>query len=89
MPSKLYVKRICQGSVQLNSMVYHRQQFGTVWLEDDVVRAQALFSQEEGALFVNHFKTMAELGYGYSRVEVVDQSSNYDVSLGKRDKDNP
>ena len=41
---------------------------------------QALFSQEEEALFVNHLKTMAELGYGYSRVEVVDQASNYAVA---------
>ena len=50
---------------------------------------QALFTQEEEALFVNHLKAMAELGYGYSRSEVIDQASNYAVSLGKRDKDHP
>lgn len=49
----------------------------------------ALFTQEEEALFVNHLKTMAELGYGYSRSEVVDQATNFAVYLQKRDKNHP
>ena len=50
---------------------------------------QALFSQKEEALFVNHLKTIAELGCGYSCVEVVDQAFNYAVALDKHDKDHP
>lgn len=50
---------------------------------------QALFSQEEEAVFVDHIKAMAELGYGYSRTEVTAQASNFAVFLGKRDKEHP
>lgn len=48
-----------------------------------------LFTQEEEAMFVEHLKGMAELGYGYSRSEVLDQASNLAVYLGKRDKEFP
>lgn len=48
---------------------------------------QALFTQEEEALFVEHIKAMALLEYGYSRTEVTAQASNYTVFIGKRDKD--
>ncbi|XP_060572583.1 uncharacterized protein LOC132730626 [Ruditapes philippinarum] len=50
---------------------------------------QALFSQEQEALFVQHLKAMAELGYGYSRTEVTSQASNFALFLGLRDKNHP
>ncbi|XP_045199039.2 uncharacterized protein LOC123553374 [Mercenaria mercenaria] len=48
-----------------------------------------LFSQEQEAKFVDHIKTMAQLGYGFTISEVVDKVSNYAVYLGKRPKDKP
>lgn len=50
---------------------------------------QALFSQHEEAVFVEHIKSMAKLGYGYSRGELIDQASNYAVFVGKRDQGHP
>ncbi|XP_045188616.2 uncharacterized protein LOC123546428 [Mercenaria mercenaria] len=50
---------------------------------------QALLSQHEEAVFVEHIKAMAQLGYGYSRSELIDQASNYAVFLGKRDQEHP
>lgn len=44
-----------------------------------------LFTLEEESEFVNHIQEMAELGYVYSRREVVDQATNYAVFLKKRD----
>lgn len=48
-----------------------------------------LFSLEEEAVFVEHLKAMASLGYGYTGAEVVDMASNYAIYLGKRTKDKP
>ena len=48
-----------------------------------------LLSQEEEAVFVDHLKSMAGVGYGYTRSEVVNMASEYAVSLHKRDRDHP
>ena len=50
---------------------------------------QALLSQHEETVFVEHIKTMSQLGYGYSRSEVINQASSYAVFLGKRDEEHP
>jgi hypothetical protein len=46
-------------------------------------------NQEEEALFVEHLKSMASLGYGYTSSEVVSMASNYAVYLHKRDPEKP
>ncbi|XP_052211862.1 uncharacterized protein LOC127830955 [Dreissena polymorpha] len=48
-----------------------------------------LFSQEEEVKLVDHVKTMAALGYGYTISEVVASATNYAVFLGKRPNDKP
>ena len=48
-----------------------------------------LFSEYEEVKLVEHFKTMASFGYGYSRQECVNIASDYAVVLGKRSKDSP
>ena len=42
----------------------------------------ALLSQHEQAVFVEHIKSMSQLGYVYSRSEVINQASSYAVFLG-------
>ena len=46
----------------------------------------ALFNQDEEALLVEHVKTMANLGYGYTRSEVVSLASKFAVDIGKREE---
>ena len=48
-----------------------------------------LFSLEEEAKFVEHIKTMSNLGYGYTVTEIVDKASNFAAYLGKRSPDKP
>ena len=48
-----------------------------------------VLSQEEEAMFVEHLKFMASVGYGYTRMEVVNMASEYAVCLNKRDKEHP
>ena len=50
---------------------------------------EPLFSMEEEAIFVDHVKAMATLGYGYTGAEIITMASNYAVHLGKRTKENP
>ena len=45
-----------------------------------------LFNQDEEALLVEHVKTMANLGYGYTRSEVVSLASKFAVDIGKREE---
>ena len=52
-------------------------------------RPQALLSQHEEVVFVEHIKSMSQLGYGYSQSEVINQASNYAVFLRKRDEEHP
>lgn len=46
-----------------------------------------LLDQFEEAKLVNHFKRMADLGYGYTQQECIDVASEFAVQLGKRTKD--
>ena len=46
-------------------------------------------NQEEEAVFVEHIKSMARLGYGYTTNEVVSMASNYATFLTKRDEEHP
>lgn len=48
-----------------------------------------VLSQEEEAIFVEHLKCMAQLGYGYTASELVSMASNYAVYLQKRDAAHP
>ena len=43
-------------------------------------------SQEKEAIFLEHFKSMAVLGYGYTESEVVSMASNHALHLVKRDE---
>ena len=47
-----------------------------------------LFDQEQESGIVEHVKTMSEIGYGYTRAELVDLASDYAFSLGLREKGN-
>ena len=62
---------------------------GDIDLECCTMGAIPLFSLGEEARFVSHLKEMANIGYGYSRQEVVDVTSNFAVHLNKRTRDNP
>ncbi|KAJ8313688.1 hypothetical protein KUTeg_008249 [Tegillarca granosa] len=57
----------------------------------DVVKSgpDPIFSLEQEALLANHVDTMAELGYGYSRLEALNLASDYSVYLGIRTQDKP
>ncbi|XP_045214877.2 uncharacterized protein LOC123564977 [Mercenaria mercenaria] len=57
--------------------------------ENVVMGKLPLFSQYEEAKIVDHIKTMARYGYGYTVQECVDLASDYAVQLGKRPKDKP
>ena len=48
-----------------------------------------LFTHAEEEKIVQHFKKMANYGYGYTLQECVNIASDYAVQLGKRAKDNP
>ncbi|XP_060588807.1 uncharacterized protein LOC132744202 [Ruditapes philippinarum] len=48
-----------------------------------------LFTQEEEALLVEHLMFTASVGYGYSRKEVIDISTEYAVALGHRQPGEP
>ena len=45
-----------------------------------------LFNHDEEALIAEHIMTMANLGYGYTRSEVVGLASKFAVDLGKREE---
>ncbi|KAH3896201.1 hypothetical protein DPMN_020374 [Dreissena polymorpha] len=49
----------------------------------------SVLSQEEEAMFVDHLKFIASVGYGYMRMEVVNMASKYVVCLHKHDKEHP
>jgi hypothetical protein len=57
----------------------------------DVVKSgkPPVFSLEEEARLVNHFKEMASLGYGYTRREVVDIATDFAQVLQKMDRRGP
>ena len=43
-----------------------------------------VFSSDQEALFHNHLTVMAEIGYGYSRMEGLNPASDYAVHLGPK-----
>ena len=43
-----------------------------------------LFTQEKESYFVKDVKTMSEIGYGYTRAEVLSLESDYAFDLGVR-----
>ena len=45
-----------------------------------------LFTQEQESYIVEYIKTMSEIGYGYTRAEVLSLASDYAVDLGVREK---
>jgi len=49
----------------------------------DVVKSgtQQLFSLKDEAILANHLKSMAEVGYGYSRQDTMNLASDYAVHL--------
>ncbi|KAH3891363.1 hypothetical protein DPMN_015461 [Dreissena polymorpha] len=55
--------------------------FGKVDPETVVMGKVPLFDEFEE---VNHFKAMADLGYGYTQQECIDVASQFAVQLGKR-----
>jgi len=48
-----------------------------------------LFEHFEEAKLVQHIKTMAGYGHGYTRQECVDIATDYAVQLGRRSRDKP
>lgn len=62
---------------------------GKVHHESAVHGKSPLFTRDEEFRLKNHFKTMASLGYGYTRSECVDIATDFAVQIGKRQKDNP
>ncbi|XP_045197427.2 uncharacterized protein LOC123552106 [Mercenaria mercenaria] len=62
---------------------------GKIDPENVVMGKLPLFSQYEEAKIVDHIKTTARYGYGYTVQECVDLASDYAVQLGKRPKDKP
>lgn len=54
----------------------------------DVVSSKPppLFTHEQESYIVEHIKTMSEIGYGYTRAEVLNLASDYAVDLGIREK---
>ncbi|XP_052258629.1 uncharacterized protein LOC127863270 [Dreissena polymorpha] len=62
---------------------------GKVDPETVVMGKVPLFDEFEEAQIVNHFKAMADLGYGYTQQECIDVASQFAVQLGKRTVDTP
>ncbi|XP_060602824.1 uncharacterized protein LOC132755901 [Ruditapes philippinarum] len=62
---------------------------GKVHVDCVTTGAPTLFAQEQEALLARHIKTMAEVGYGYSRQETINLASDFAVSLGLRDRNHP
>ncbi|XP_060572653.1 uncharacterized protein LOC132730691 isoform X2 [Ruditapes philippinarum] len=62
---------------------------GLVHIDTLSAGGQPLFDEYEEANLVNHFKTMAGYGHGYTRQECVDIATDYAVQLGRRTQDRP
>ena len=46
-------------------------------------------TSEQEAILSSHINTIAELGYGYSRMETINPATEYCYHLGLRQKDSP
>lgn len=82
---------VARAAAQFNvpETTLRQRALGRVDPETTVSGPAPVLSQEEEAVFVDHLKFMASVGYGYTRNEVINMASEYAVSHQKRDKDHP
>ncbi|XP_062566908.1 uncharacterized protein LOC134229216 [Saccostrea cucullata] len=62
---------------------------GNVKIETTKSGPDPLFSEEEEARLVKHIQQISAVGYGYTRVEVMNLGTEYAIALGKRDREHP
>ena len=62
---------------------------GKIHIDTVTTDRAPVLSLEEDANLISHLKEVANLGYGYTRQEVVDIASDYAFALGVRPKDKP
>ena len=62
---------------------------GKIHIDTTTTGRAPVLSLEEEAKLVGHLKEVANLGYGYTRQEVVDIASDYAYALGVRPTDKP
>ena len=74
---------------QVPQTTLHQRVLGRVDPETTSSGPSLELSQEEEAIFVEHLKSMAVLGYGYTSSEVVSMASNYAFNLSRRDEGHP
>ncbi|XP_052223865.1 uncharacterized protein LOC127839515 [Dreissena polymorpha] len=82
---------VCRASIQFGVPTTSLRQRVRGRVDPEVISSgpSPVLSQEEEAMFVDHLKFMASVGYGYTRMEVVNMASEYAVCLHKRDKEHP
>ncbi|KAH3859164.1 hypothetical protein DPMN_101880 [Dreissena polymorpha] len=82
---------VCSASIQFGVPTTSLRQRvrGRVYPEVISSGLCPVLSQEEEAMFVDHLKLMASVRYGYTRMEVVNMTSEYAVFLHKRDEEHP
>lgn len=59
---------------------------GQISIDVVSLKPPPLFTQEQESYIVEHIKTMSEIGYEYTRAEVLNLASDYAVDLGIREK---
>ena len=74
---------VARAAAQFNvpETTLRQRALGSVDPETTVSGPAPVLSQEEEAVFVDHLKFMASVGYGYTRNEVINMTSEYAVSL--------
>ncbi|KAJ8305819.1 hypothetical protein KUTeg_016364 [Tegillarca granosa] len=61
---------------------------GRIHIDCCTTGAPPLFTLDQEAAIFNHIKIMSEIGYGYTRSEVVDIASDYAIDLGLKERGN-
>ncbi|KAJ8317134.1 hypothetical protein KUTeg_005038 [Tegillarca granosa] len=61
---------------------------GRIHIDCCTIGAPPLFTLDQEAAIFNHIKIMSEIGYGYTRSEVVDIASDYAIDLGLKERGN-
>lgn len=59
---------------------------GQISIDVVSLKPPPLFTQEQESYIVEHIKMMSEIGYEYTRAEVLNLASDYAVDLGIREK---
>lgn len=59
---------------------------GQISIDVVSLKPPPLFTQEQESYIVEHIKTISEIGYEYTRAEVLNLASDYAVDLGIREK---